>query len=575
MGTLNVMERGRFARHGVLAAVLGGTAGCYSGVGVDMADTHSGVADDGEGEGEGEDGESGGADDGEDAPEGFEPAPGAMFRLTVAQYENSIRDVFGPDITLGVELDVDESAETYKSIGASKVGTSVAGVEAYRAGAFDIAQQVFANPSAQPWLQGCTATSSGDTCVRNALATVGRRLWRRPMTQDELDRYASLVDAPHEGGHEPQIGFEYAIAALIESPYFIYVPMVGEPAGESKRYTSYEMASRLSLLLWNSGPDDALLDAAQQDSLVSADGVESQVRRMLSDERSTDLLTRFFSEAWNVDKLDLVSKNPEAFPDWSQDIVEDYRTEFRLVLEQMMTEGADARSLFSRTTTFANPELAALYGLEPGDPSDAMDGFAEVDLGDRRHGLLTSGAVLAANSPSDRSSPTIRGKFVLERLLCGFVPPPPPDVDDTLPEGDGEPKTTRQMLEEHAQNPSCAGCHQLMDPLGVTFENYDGVGVWRDTENGFDIDASGEYIDQSFKGAGDLANYLANDPRFAECISSQVLSFAAGREIRPEDDEMLSRIATSFEDSEYQLQELVVGVVTSAAFRYVGEETGA
>ena len=466
------------ARVGILALGWGvGAAGCYSGVG-DHDGNDPGAADGADG---GADGADGGGDDGDPVPAGFEPAPGAMFRLTVSQYHNSIRDIFGPEIIVGVDLDVDESTELFKSIGASKVGTSVAGVEAYRAAAFGIAEQVFADPSAHGWLSGCTATSSADPCVRDALTEVGGRLWRRPMTDEEVGRYAALVDAPFEEGQDPQLGFQYAIAALIESPNFIYVPMIGEPTEQEgvRRYTSYEMASRLSLLLWDSTPDDELLDAAAAGDLLTAEGIEAQTRRMLTDDKATDMLARFFGEAWNVDGLTLIGKDPSAFPNWSQDIVDDYRTEFRMVLEQMMVDDTDARSLFDRTTTFASPELAALYGLPPGDPADAVDGFSEIELGDQRFGLLTSGAVLAANSPTDRSSPTKRGKFVLERLLCGFVPPPPPNVDDTLPVDDGQPKTTREMLEQHRENPSCAGCHNLVDPLGVTLENYDGIGLWR------------------------------------------------------------------------------------------------
>lgn len=554
-------------RVGLLALGLGvGAAGCYAGV-TDHDGDEPGAADGADGGADGADTNGDGADE---VPAGFEPAPGAMFRLTVRQYHNSIRDIFGPEIVVNVQLDVDETTELFKSIGASKVGTSVAGVEAYRAAAFDIAEQLFADPSSQPWLEGCTATSSGDACVREAIAEVGGRLWRRPMTDEEVGRYAALVDAPHEEGNEPQIGFKYAIAALIESPHFIYVPMIGEPTDEPgvRRYTDWEMASRLSLLLWDSTPDEALLDAAAAGELLNGDGVQTQVRRMLTDERASDLLVRFFGEAWHVDGLTVVGKDPAAFPNWSQDLVDDYRTEFDMVLEQMMADDADARSLFDSTTTFANPELAALYGLPPGDG----DGFSEIDLGDQRFGLLTSGAVLAANSPSDRSSPTIRGKFVLERLLCGFVPPPPPNVDDVLPEDDGEPKTTRDRLAEHRENPSCAGCHNLIDPLGLTLEHYDGIGVWRDQELGFDIDASGEYDGEVFEGAADLAGYLASDPRFSTCMSQQVLSFAAGREIREEDEEMIVNIAASFEDSEFQLRELVVGVTTSAAFRFISEE---
>lgn len=563
------------AAAGLLTLCVG--PGCYSGLDGE-AGSIGGESAGADGADDGADGGADGGDDGADGgpdgvPDDFEPSPGSMRRLTAAQYRNSIRDVFGLDIEedLGVpvELDLDEESAIFRSIGASYVGTSPSGVEKYRDAAFAIANAVFADPDSQPWLAGCVPTSGNDACVRDAIVTVGTRLWRRPLDADEVDRYAALVDAPFEDGVDPQLGLQYAIAALIESPNFVYLPIVGEDVGGLRRYTGFEMASRLSYTLWNTTPDDALLESAAAGELVSREGVEDQARRMLEDERAADVLVRFFGEAWNVDRIAVEHKHPEAFPGWDQALLDSFQTEFALVLRDHFEGDADARSLFDASTTWASPELAQWYGLTPGDPAAAQDGFSPVELGEQRHGLLTTGAVLAANSPSDRSSPVVRGVFVLERLLCGDAPPPPADVDDVLPEDDGEPKSTRQKLEEHRENPSCASCHALIDPLGLVLEHYDGIGQWREDENGFPIDPSGEYEGTTFDAAEDLAAFLADDPRAMTCIARHALSYATGRELGTQDAPAIAELVATFTDSDYQMRELMVAVTTNAAFRYM------
>ena len=284
--------------------------------------------------------------------------------------------------------------------------------------------------------------------------TIGTRLWRRPVDAEEVDRYAAVVDTPFEDGVDPQLGFQYAIAALIESPNFVYMPVIGEDVGGLRPL--HRLRDGESAVV-HPVEYDARRCAARVGSCGRAGhrarASRSRRGRMLEDERAGDVLVRFFGEAWNVDRLAVELKNPEAFPGWDQALLDSFQTEFALVLRDHFEGDADARTLFDASTTWASPELAEWYGLTPGDPAAAQDGFSPVDLGDQRHGLLTTGAVLAANSPSDRSSPTIRGVFVLERLLCGEAPPPPPDVDDVLPEDDGEPKSTREKARGAPREP--------------------------------------------------------------------------------------------------------------------------
>jgi len=402
-------------------------------------------------------------------------APPEMRRLTAAQYANSIEDVFGASITVDKALEEDETNELFLSMGAAKVGTSEYGVEQYHAAALDLAQQVVVQAGDYEQLAECQPYEPGDSCIADAIRSFGDRLWRRPMTSEELSRVVAVQAVGDQPGAEQwALGMTYALATLIASPHFIYMPEIGEPdpASGGDRYTSDEMASRLAYVLWNSTPDDALLAAAAAGSLVTAAGVREQAERMLAMPRAADLASRFLGEAWFVGTLESTDKSTDVFAQWSPELLAAQRAEFDLFLRDLTERDGDIFELFTGTTTFVNDELAAFYGLSGGDST-----FAQVELPPGRYGLLTSGAVVSAISPSDRTSPTHRGVFILEQLLCTEIPPPPANVDDTFeaptPE---EGLTLKEKLEQHRSDPACSGCHDLMDPLGFTLENFDAIG---------------------------------------------------------------------------------------------------
>jgi hypothetical protein len=561
---LSTRERPSAVRAGVLAVAL--LAGCYIGVDADVDALADG--DDGNTGGDDEGSASDSDDDTMPPPAGFEPAPGPMRRLTVAQYHNSIADIFGADVLVRTPLDVDETTERFLSIGASKVGTSETGVSQYRDAAFDVAAQVFERRDEYPLLASCDPVA--EPCARAFIEHYGALLWRRPLTAAEIDRYLALVDAPYEEGVNPELGLQYALAGLIESPNFIYVIQVGEhdPSSDFTRYTSVEMGSRLSFFLWDSTPDATLLDAAIAGELVSVGAIAEQTARMLESPRAAGLAARFFAEAWNVDDLDAADKNTALYSDWSEARVALYKQEFERVLSELVGSNGDIREIFDGKKTFIDPALADLYGVPaPADPD------APVMLDEKRWGLLTSGAVLAANSPSDRTSPTYRGKFIYERLLCNEVPPPPDDVDDVLPDDEPgtEPTTTREKLEEHRNNPVCAACHNLIDPMGLTLENYDPIGAWRTEDNGSPVDPSTTFDGHDFDGAADLAEFLADNPRALECIAQNLLGYAAGREVTSDESETYEGLAAALTDADHDFNELVIELVTHPTFRYLGD----
>ena len=566
VSTTNANERTRLGPATALA-LLGLGAGCYTGLG-DVGSGHGagGQLAAAEGGGTGGGGDGGGTDG--TPPADFQPEPGAMRRLTIAQYHNAVADVFGDAIVPTVDLEEDETTEVFLSIGASKVGTSEHGVEQYQAAASDVATQVFAHRGDYELLVDCGPQSADDPCARAFLEHYGRLLWRRPLDADELDRYVALVGADYENGQNPPLGLQYALAAMLQSPNFLYVPQIGEedPDTGLRRYTSLEMASRLSFFVWDSIPDDELLVAAEADALLDPADVAAQVDRMLDQPRAADLAGRFFAEAWNVQRMAVNDKNPEVFPDWNDTLLGEYRDEFRMFLADLVARDGDVRDIFSGKTTFASPELAGWYGLPAPDANGA------VPLDDTRFGLLTSGAVVAANSPSDRTSPTIRGKFVLERLMCQTVPPPPPNVNNTLPDDDGiEGETLRKKLERHRKDPNCAVCHEMIDPLGFVFENYDGVGHYRTEDNGTAIDSSGSFGNQTFAGAGDLSAFLASDESATQCVAQLLLGFATGRETTKQDVDIAAQLQQAFAAAGYGFHELVVQLATQPTFRYLAE----
>lgn len=566
----------RRAATALVLFLVSATAACVGSIGtVDEADTNGGGGGGGSGAGAGQipvgDPPGGGADPNKTyAP--LVPAPAGMLRLTRRQFENSVAAIFGATVSLRTPLEADETTELFSSIGAAKVGTSDRGVEQYQAAAIDIAAQVFQRRASYPALATCNPTRADDPCIDRAIRELGYRLWRRPVTDAEASRYRAIVAADGTAADKLLLGLQYAVAGLVASPNFIYVAYAGEPdaATGAHRFTSWEMASRLAYTLWDSTPDVALLSAAAAGSLVTADGLRAEVARMLAAPEARGLPARILGQAWNVAKLDLADKNQQVFPKWNGELLASFLREFELVLADAVFENPkDIRQVFTQKETFANATLGGFYGL----PTRSTE-LVRQPLNTLRHGLLTSGAVLAANSPTDRSSPTHRGVFLLERVLCEEVPAPPPGVDTTLaPPSQARPTTTRERLEQHRQDPACAGCHALIDPLGFTLENYDGIGSYRTQENGQVIDATGKFEGRTLAGVVDLAATLAADKRVGTCMARHVFQYATAHETGPGEAGVLALLQDQFAAAGFGFRELLLATATSPGFRYFSPPT--
>jgi glutathione S-transferase len=494
----------------------------------------------------------------------LQPLPASLSRLTVEQYHNTIADIFGPEVKPASELEENERTELFLSIGASKVGTSSTGVEQYEAAAKSIAGQVMQRRASYPWLASCTPDRADDPCISKAIETIGLSLWRRPLTAEEVQRYVELVGAAGPGKDKLEVGLRYALATLMQSPYFLHVVPVGEPdpaAAGLRRYTGYELASRLSYLIWNSTPDPELLDAAGAGKLTSKAGVEAEVNRMLGKTRARSVASRFLAELWDVVELELDQKDTTVYPTWSPALLDAYRREFETFVEDLVFDrDGDIRELFDGRNTFGDTTLAKAYGMTGGTSS-----FSKLPLPAGRFGLLTSGAVMAANAKPDRTSPTLRGVFVLERILCKEVPPPPADVDDVLPADQNLP--VRERLAQHRTNPACAGCHSLFDPIGLTFENFDGIGLFRTTDAGKTIDASGDFEGRSLSNMGEVASFLRNHPRVGPCVAEKFYTFAAGHEVDHGEEGVVEALGDALAAANHRFRKLLVETASSTAFR--------
>lgn len=518
---------------------------------------------------------SGGATTDQD-PAVYAPAPAALPRLTAAQYRNSLVDLLGPNIPM-TPIEADTNPYLFYSIGASTTTLSEVGTQQFEESADAATRTVFADPAWRAVLVGCEPAAPGDACVSDFLGRFGRRAWRRPLTGEELARYVAV--ATELAQPDAWEGARLAVAGMLQSPHFLYRVELGAPAAEGpdegeRVITDYEMASRLSFLFWNTTPDDELLDAAERGDLSSPEGVAAAAERLLDDPRANAAIQEFFAQFLDLGRLDGVARNPATYPLFTPGMTHAMRREVELMVNDIVfTEEGDARSLFSTRRTFVNSDLAALYGVEaPGaDPTTFVP--VELDPSGPRAGLLTLGAFLTMNAHETQTSPTARGKYVRERVLCQTVQPPPPDVDTTLDPPSAEaPKTVRERLEEHRKNPACTACHAFIDPPGFLFEHFDSIGAYRTVQEGsLPIDSSGDLDGIPLTDAKGLAALLENDKRVGRCMVTQLFRHAQSRLETKSELPALDDLDARFAGTNYNFRKLLIELVKHEGFRLVAE----
>lgn len=546
---------------GVAATML--VLGCYNGL-EGGRDGSAGL--------DGGDSETG--DGGDEIPAELEPAPASLRLLLQRQYVGAIEDLLGPEAAAVATPPENHAINGFDAVGASQLALGDQEIDAYEQSARAVVEAAVAAGTISQWL-ACDPASQGDeACMMQVADSFGRRAWRRPLTDDERQRYATVGTTAAASVGSFDHGVQEVVAALLQSPHFLYQVEVGEPDPDDpslRRLTQYELASRMSFFLVDTVPDAELLDEAEAGLLATADGLRDAALRLLERPRAHDSLSEFFGEAWRLRNLDGLPKDLATFPQWTPELAAAMRLETLALVEDVAWErDADFREVFTADYTFANARLGFHYGL-PG-AAELSDEHTRVTLDglDKRGGVFGHASFQSLLGHVSSTSPTLRGKFVLENILCRTVPPPPPGVVTDLPVGDGT-ETMRERLAQHQEDPSCSGCHTLMDPIGFGLENYDGIGQFRTEDNGSPIDASAQIDGQSFEGAAGLGALVAESPDAASCLVRNVYRDATGHVETPGEEVAIVALEDAFIESGYRMQTLLVEIVASPAFRVVAE----
>jgi hypothetical protein len=549
-------------------------AGCYSGVSGEVgpggASSSAGASDSAASAGDDE----GGSDDGDDEPAACGEAgdlsrlgPSPLQRLTRLEYDRVALDLLGDDSHPASILPDDDRVGSFASNSITHAAEHT--VALYAQIAESLAERAVADVET---LVGCDP-AEGIACAESFVVEFGRRAYRRPLRAEEVDRLLAVFDQ----GENFANGIRLVLEAILQSPHFLYRIEEGVPTDTDHvvALTSFELASRLSFFLWKSMPDAALLDAAESGDLDTADGLRTHADRLLADPRSMAAVQAFHEQWLGLDGphgLESTAKDTTLFPAYTDSLehamLDEVRTFVRHVFEN---EGASLRTLLTARYTFANAELAALYGID-GVTGDAMQ---KIDLDPtRRIGLLTQAGVLATRAGFSQTSPTLRGKLVRNEFLCDTVPPPPPNVNDVLPPQE-EGQTKKEQLEAHVSDPACAGCHVMLDQIGFGFEHYDPIGAFRTADGELDVDATGDVISGdediagAFEGAIELAERLASSDSVARCVARQWSRFALGRDVPDDEAEcVVERAYVAFDEADRDLRRLMIEIVMLDSFRH-------
>ncbi len=501
-------------------------------------------------------------------------APSAFGRLTTRQYRNTVADLLGD--TDEAPLPGDTNPYLFESIGATTEPLSESGVQLYEEHAAAATADVFDSENRRRMLTGCEVRDATDACAVGFIEAFGRRAYRRPLTEAEQVRWLAI--AAETGADDPWLGVRSVVAGMLQSPWVIYRTDIGQPDPRDPtryRLDDHELAQRLAFVLWNTTPDDALLDAADAGRLSTRAGLEAEVDRLLADEQARDATEVFFEQYLDLLRFDRAEPDPATFPDWSPALQSAMRNEVLLLVDDIVyRKDTDVRTLFSARRTFVNDVLADHYGVFA--PGASPITFVPVDLPaeTERAGILGLGAFLTMNAHATQTSPTLRGKYVVERVLCATVPPPPGDVELDLSEGGEAAATLRERLEQHRADPACSGCHQLMDPTGLLFEHFDATGRWRDEDGGQPVDATGALEGQELSGAGALGDILATHDAVGPCMAQQYFRHAHGRLDADADEVTLDQIAAAFAADGHRFRALQRALVLHESFRVVAAPDG-
>lgn len=456
-----------------------------------------------------------------------ELGPAPLRRITRFEYGRSVADLTGVDAATSLSLPPDE-----ETLGFDDIATAYSVSALHAARYLDLAEQIAAALVADGGrltaFAGCDPTSGDPPCVDAFVTAFGRRAWRRPLLDEEKQALLALYADTSDPG--PGDGLSAVVAALLQSPQFLYRPEASDAtAAAVEPLDGYALATRLAYLVTGAEPDETLLAAAESGNLDTETGLLAETDRLLATDRASDLFVHFASEWWELESVATLEKDRSLYRRWTDTTPAALAEASRLFLADAWQGPATLSKLLTAPVTFANPELAADYGL----PTPTGAGFQRFALDPLRSaGMLTQGAFLAVHAKADQTSPVLRGKFVLAKLLCMPPAPPPPSIVVSPPVVDPR-LSTRERYAQHTIDPVCSSCHTVMDPIGFSFEHYDATGRWRDIDGGQPVDATGTLrgtdVDGALDGVPSLASRLARSTEVSTCAATQWFRYAFGR----------------------------------------------
>jgi hypothetical protein len=501
---------------------------------------------------------------------GTDPGRVTVHRLNRVEYDNTVHDLLGTTLTPANDFPVDDRGGGFDNM-ADVLSLSPVQLSLYQSAASALVEQALTNPTQRSRLVTCDLVAQGATCARTVLTTFTPKAWRRPVTDAEITHLMNLVSVATSHGDDAEQGLKLALQSVLLSPNFVFRVEL-DPTPDSKTphpLAPYELASRLSYFLWSTMPDDQLFAGAKDGTLVQPAKLASEVERMLQSPKARALVDNFGGQWLYIRMMDEVTPDPMLFSKFDDKLRAAMMSESQLLFNDVVTGAIPADQLLTANYTYANDRLAQHYGLPP--LASATPTKVVLTGNTQRGGFLSHGSFLTGTSHTTRTSLVVRGKWVLNQLLCTVIPPPPGDVD-TMAIDKVTTGTLRQRMEAHRTKPSCAACHGQMDPIGFGLENYDAIGAYRTMDGPDPVDSSGTLPgNRPFSGALELERLVAADAGYAECVVKNLYSYALGREPDTKtpghmDPYVLKELAESFRQGGYNFRELVGRIAAAATF---------
>ena len=498
--------------------------------------------------------------------------PALVRRLTESQYRATVADIFSPDIAIPARFERGFRVEGLLAIGTSESGMSAFSIEQYDAAALAVATELLASERRDEFLPCASPpeTEFDQACTSDFVEKYGLLLWRRPLLEDETEHFVELARQGFSQLGDYYEGLRFALVGMMVAPEFLLRIERSEPDPDHpglQRLDAYSRATRLSYFLTNSTPDAELLRAAGAGELDSSDGLARQVDRLIASADFPAAVRAFFEDMLKFDLFDDLAKDLVIYPAFNSTVAEDAQEQtLRTITEQLIEQDGDYRDLFTTRDTWLTRALGIIYRV----PVVSRAGWEKnrFPQGSPYAGIQSNVAFLALHSHPGRSSPTLRGMAVREIFLCQEVPPPPPNVNFSVvqnPSSTNMP-TARDRLEMHRTEPSCAGCHRIMDPVGLTLENFDGLGTFRITENEAVIDSSGSLDGIDFTTVKGLGEALHDHPETPRCLVEKMYRFAAGRDTVWDERSYMDYLTTSFAADGYRVPQLMRTIALSENF---------